>query len=130
MSDQLQLVAKEQERNKLLYSSAPQTSSTASASLKTPSASKLTAKESTRTPAAKRIKKAGRGGDKDEEETGEMSLDKAADTRNEGLDGDGAKARRKSAGKKGSVTTKQTQPETNTQPTPTECEYSAHSQKI
>ncbi|KAM7394584.1 hypothetical protein PAMP_021375 [Pampus punctatissimus] len=56
VSDQLQLVAKEQERKKLLCSSTPQTSSTAS---KTPSTSNVTAKENTRTPAAKKIQKAG-----------------------------------------------------------------------
>lgn len=129
VSDQLQLVAKEQERKKLLYSSAPQTSSAASASLKTPSTSKSTAKENTRTPAAKKTQKAGR--DKEEEEAGEMSFDRS-DAGDEVLDGDGVKARgksgagRKTAGKKGSVTTKQTQPETSIiQPTTAECETPA-----
>ncbi|CAK6972755.1 general transcription factor 3C polypeptide 1-like [Scomber scombrus] len=133
VSDQLQLVAKEQERKKLLYSSAPHTSS----SLKTQSTSKLTEKENLRSPAAKKMKKAGRGGVKDEEEPVESkdeSVDRADDTDEEESDGDGVKARgksgargrRKTVGKKSSDTTKETQPETSIeQPTPAECETPA-----
>ncbi|KAM9857030.1 general transcription factor 3C polypeptide 1 [Aulostomus maculatus] len=119
-SDQLQLFAKEQERQKLLYSSAPQTSSTASASSKTPSTSKLTAKESTRTPGVRKIRKTGKGGDEDEEEAGTLSFDKD-------MEADGAKVKgkpgrkRKNARKKGTVT--ENQPESSIiQPTPFECE--------
>lgn len=122
-SDRLQLFAKEQERQKLLYSSAPETSDT------TPSASKSTAKENTRTPAAKEIQKAGGGGNEDAEEAGQVCGDREVDTADRGFDGEGGKARgksgakRKTPGKKSSVKTKRTQPEFPiVQPTPAECE--------
>ncbi|XP_029367452.1 general transcription factor 3C polypeptide 1 [Echeneis naucrates] len=102
-SDQLQLFAKEQERKKLLYSSAPQALDTAPATPTTPSSSKSTAKGSTST--AKKSRIAGREGDEAE------------------LNGDRGKAKRKSGairkttGKKGSLETEQT--EANViQPTP------------
>lgn len=131
VSDQLQLFAKEQERKKLLYSSAPQTSDTAPAAPKTPSNSKSTTKENTKTPAAKKIQKAGGGGNNDVEEASQRCGDKEADTENEDLDGEGGKgrgksgAKRKTAGRKSSVKAKQTQPEIPiVQPTPAECENS------
>ncbi|XP_044044024.1 general transcription factor 3C polypeptide 1 [Siniperca chuatsi] len=130
VSDQLQLFAKEQERQKLLYSSAPETSGTAPATPKTPSASTSTAKENTNTPPAKKSKKAGGDGNEDAEEVVQMCGDRE-DTA-DGLDGEGGKARgksgakRKTVGKKSSVKTKQTQPEILiVQPTPTECETPA-----
>ncbi|XP_045903076.1 general transcription factor 3C polypeptide 1-like [Micropterus dolomieu] len=125
-SDRLQLFAKEQERQKLLYSSAPETSDT------TPSASKSTAKENTRTPAAKEIQKAGGGGNEDAEEAGQVCGDREVDTADRGFDGEGGKARgksgakRKTPGKKSSGKTKRTQPEFPiVQPTPAECETQA-----
>lgn len=131
VSDQLQRVAKEQERKELLYSSAKQTSS--AASLKTQSTSKLTDKD-TRSPAAKRFKKASKGKNKDEEEAAEMSFDRVDDAGDEEIEGDGvkvkgksgAKGRRKAtAGKKSKETATQIQPETSMeQPAPVECEYS------
>lgn len=131
MSDRLQLFAKEQERKKLLYSSGPQTSDTAPAAPKTPSTSESTAKENTKSPATKKIQKAGGGGNEDAGEAGQMCGDGEADAVDVGLDGERGKARRKSgakrktARKKRSVKTKQTQPEIIVvQPTPAECEYS------
>lgn len=123
VSDQLQLFAKEQERKKLLYSSAPP--DTAPATPKTPSTSKSTAKENPRTPAAKKIQKAagGGGGNADAEKAGQMCGDGEVDTADKGLDGEGGRG--KTARKKSSVKTKQTQPEIPiVQPSPAECEYS------
>ncbi|XP_073327021.1 general transcription factor 3C polypeptide 1 isoform X3 [Pagrus major] len=126
VSDQLQLFAKEQERKKLLYSSAPQTSDAAPAAPKTPSTSKKTAKK---TPAAKKTQKAGGGGNKDPEEAGQTCGDRDVDPADEGLDGDKGKgrrsgAKRNTAGRKSR--SKQTQPETPiVQPTPDECETPA-----
>lgn len=68
VSNELQLFVKEQERNKLLYSSDPQSSSTAPSTSVTPT-SKLVVKDNDRTPAAKRKQNAGeRRGSKDGEE--------------------------------------------------------------
>ncbi|XP_070771379.1 general transcription factor 3C polypeptide 1 [Enoplosus armatus] len=133
VSDQLQLFAKEQERKKLLYSSAPETASdTAPATPKTPSTSKSTAKENIKTPAAKKVQKAGGRGNGDAEEAGQVCGDGEVDRADEGLDGEGGKTRGKSgakgktAAKKSSVKTKQTQPEIPiAQPTPDECETPA-----
>ncbi|XP_071360613.1 general transcription factor 3C polypeptide 1 [Trachinotus anak] len=122
VSNQLQLFAKEQERKKLLYSSAPQAPDTAPATPKTPSSSKSTAKGNT--PAAKKIQKAGGGGDA--KEAGQACSD-------EGLEGGRGKARGKSAArrkttrKKGSVKTNQAQPDV-IQLTPAEGETSACSE--
>lgn len=131
MSDQLQLFAKEQERKKLLYSSAPQASSTAPATTKTPSTSKSTPKGNNKTPAAKKIQNSSEGGNKDAEEAGQMCGDGEVDTANNGLGGKGGKARGKSgakrnkAGKKGRERSKQTQPEIPiAQSTPAQCECS------
>ncbi|XP_040892530.1 general transcription factor 3C polypeptide 1 [Toxotes jaculatrix] len=129
VSDQLQLFAKEQERKKLLYSSAPQTSDAAPASSKAPSSSKSTAKGNDKTPGPEKIQKAGGGEDKDAEEAGQTCGVTEVGMGDEGLDGGRGKvreksgARRKTRGKKGSVTVKQTQPDIPmVQPTPTECE--------
>lgn len=125
VSDQLQLFAKEQERKKLLYSSAPRTSDSAPVTPKTPSTSKKAAKK---TPAAKKTQKAGRGGSKGAEEAGQTCDDRDVDPADEGLDGDKGKgrrsgAKRNKAGRKSR--SKQTQPETPiVQPTPDECEHS------
>lgn len=122
VSDQLQLFAKEQERKKLLYSSAPP--DTAPATPKTPLTSKSTAKQNTRTPAAKKIQKAAGGGNAGAEEAGQMCVEGKVDAADKDLDGGGGVARGKTAGKKSSVKTKQTQPEVPiVQPTPAECEY-------
>ncbi|XP_041790222.1 general transcription factor 3C polypeptide 1 [Chelmon rostratus] len=132
VSDQLQLFAKEQERKKLLYSSAPQASSTAPATTKTPSTSKSTPKGNNKTPAAKKIQNSSEGGNKDAEEAGQMCGDGEVDTANNGLGGKGGKARGKSgakrnkAGKKGRERSKQTQPEIPiAQSTPAQCETAA-----
>ncbi len=123
VSDQLQLLGKEQERNKLLCSSAPP--DTAPATPKTPLTSKSTAKENTRTPAAKKIQKAAGGGNTDAEEAGLTSGDGEVAMADKGLDGEGGEARGKTGGKKSSVKTKLAQPEIpNVQPAPAECEYS------
>lgn len=125
VSDQLQLFAKEQERKKLLYSSAPRTSDSAPVTPKTPSTSKKAAKK---TPAAKKTQKAGRGGSKGAEEAVQTCDDGDVDPADEGLDGDKGKgrrsgAKRNKAGRKSR--SKQTQPETPiVQPTPDECEHS------
>ncbi|XP_023257018.1 general transcription factor 3C polypeptide 1 isoform X3 [Seriola lalandi dorsalis] len=114
VSDQLQLFAKEQERKKLLYSSAPRASHAAPATPETPSSSKSTA--------SKKIRKAGGEGDKGAMEGGQTCSD-------EGLDGGRGKvrgksgARGKTTGRKGSET--QTD---QVQPTPGKCETSACSE--
>ncbi|XP_070828041.1 general transcription factor 3C polypeptide 1 [Chaetodon trifascialis] len=116
VSDQLQLFAKEQERTKLLYSSAPQASDTAAAGPKTPSASKSTAKENKEAPAAKTQN----ADSKDVDEAGRMCGE--VNTADEGLGGEGGKARRKSrakgntAGKKSRARNKQTPAETPSAP--------------
>ncbi|XP_040001751.1 general transcription factor 3C polypeptide 1 [Xiphias gladius] len=131
VSDQLQLFAKEQERKKLLYSSAPQTSDTATAIPKTQPSSETTAKGNTKNPAAKKIQKAGGEGDKDAEEAGQACGVREVEMGGEGLEGGGGKARgksgarRKTTGKKGGVTANQTQPDI---PTPAECETPASSE--
>ncbi|XP_027139206.1 general transcription factor 3C polypeptide 1 isoform X2 [Larimichthys crocea] len=117
VSDQLQLFAKEQERTKLLYSSTPQMSNTAPATPKTPSTSKSSSKQNTKSPAAKKIHDAGEGEHEGVEEAGPKCGDEEVDAAGEGLGGEGGKARRKSgakrqtAGRKSSVRAKQTQPE-------------------
>ncbi|XP_050926445.1 LOW QUALITY PROTEIN: general transcription factor 3C polypeptide 1 [Lates calcarifer] len=128
-SDQLQLFAQEQERQKLLYSSAPQTLDTAPATPTTPSSSTSTATGNTRTPAATKTETADGGGDEDVKEDEQTRGVKEVEKSEEGLDGGRGKARRKSGarrkstGKKGGVTKKQTQPDAPTvQPTPAECE--------
>lgn len=133
MSDQLQLFAKEQERTKLLYSSTPQMSNTAPATPKTPSTSKSSSKQNTKSPAAKKIHDAGEGEHEGVEEAGPKCGDEEVDAAGEGLGGEGGKARRKSgakrqtAGRKSSVRAKQTQPEIPIeQTTPAEGENSLH----
>ncbi|XP_026158449.1 general transcription factor 3C polypeptide 1 [Mastacembelus armatus] len=135
VSDQLQLFAKEQERNKLLCSSAPQTSDTAPATPQTPSTSKSAAKENTDTPTEKNSKKVGTN--KIAEEAQQVCGDRQMDIGVEGLGGERGKARgktgarRKSTGKKGSATTKQTQSDAPImQPIPTDCETPASSESM
>lgn len=82
MSDHLQLFAKEQERNKLLYSSAAQASDAAPATPKSASTSKSAARKNTKKSAAK--KKSGREEDKDAEEVPQM-----CNADDDGLDGKG-----------------------------------------
>uniref|UniRef100_A0A8D2ZF46 General transcription factor 3C polypeptide 1 n=1 Tax=Scophthalmus maximus TaxID=52904 RepID=A0A8D2ZF46_SCOMX len=124
VSDQLQLVAKEQERNKLLCSSAPDAP-------ETPSSSKSTEKGNGKTPAAKKSQKAGGGGggdgDAKPKEAGQACVVGEEEMSDEGLDGGGDKAggksraKRKTAGKKVSKTAKQKQPAIpKEQPTSTE----------
>lgn len=133
VSDQLQLFAKEQERKKLLYSSAPQMSDAAPATPKTPSTSKSSPKDTTKTPAAKKIHDAGEGEHEGVEQAGPMCGDKEVDAAGDGMDGEGGKAKRKSGAKrqmarrKSSVRDKQTQPEIPIeQTTPAEGENSLH----
>ncbi len=128
VSDRLQLFAKEQERQKLLCSSAPPSCGVIPASPQTPSTSESTAKEAAATPAANKIQKAGERGRKDamsEEINGYREVDAAGKE----LDGEEGKTSRKSGAKRStekrtsSVRSKRTQPETPiAQPTPTECE--------
>ncbi|XP_042341203.1 general transcription factor 3C polypeptide 1 [Plectropomus leopardus] len=112
VSDQLQLFAKEQERQKILFSSAPQTSD---ADITTPSTSTQTAKENTTTPAATKVRKAGGGGNKDAEKAGQTCGDGKVDAE------DGVK--RITARKKSCVETNQIQPDVPVvQPTPAKSE--------
>ncbi|XP_063738883.1 general transcription factor 3C polypeptide 1 isoform X2 [Eleginops maclovinus] len=85
VSNRLQQFAKEQERTKLLYSSAPSTSHDAPPTPKTPPASKRK-RETSKTPAAKKIRKAGGGENKEAEQTGE---DVEVNTESRSLDGEG-----------------------------------------
>uniref|UniRef100_A0A7N6FIA8 General transcription factor IIIC subunit 1 n=1 Tax=Anabas testudineus TaxID=64144 RepID=A0A7N6FIA8_ANATE len=85
VSDHLQLFAKEQERNKLLYSSAAQASDAAPATPKSASTSKSAARKNTKKSAAK--KKSGREEDKDAEEVPQM-----CNADDDGLDGKGEQA--------------------------------------
>ncbi|XP_030595893.1 general transcription factor 3C polypeptide 1 [Archocentrus centrarchus] len=133
-SNQLQLFAKEQERQMLLFSSAPQTSNTKLTSPKTPSSSKPSVKGSSKTPAAKKNKKKGGGRTKAAEEEGQMFEDGKRNAGDEELDGKAVKsrgssgARRKTAGESGSVTTEQTQPDAPVIQTPAESETSVCSE--
>lgn len=127
VSDKLQQFAKEQERKKLLYSSAPQTSDAAPPTPKTPSMS--TAKDNSKTPATKKKsrKKEGSGGNKDAEEAKQTCGDGEEDTADEGLVGKGGEAggNGTTAGENSSVETNKTQPEIPiVQLTPAESEYS------
>uniref|UniRef100_A0A7N6AFZ3 B-block binding subunit of TFIIIC domain-containing protein n=1 Tax=Anabas testudineus TaxID=64144 RepID=A0A7N6AFZ3_ANATE len=89
VSDHLQLFAKEQERNKLLYSSAAQASDAAPATPKSASTSKSAARKNTKKSAAK--KKSGREEDKDAEEVPQM-----CNADDDGLDGKGGNTMGKS----------------------------------
>ncbi|KAA8595270.1 hypothetical protein FQN60_012405 [Etheostoma spectabile] len=111
VSDKLQQFAKEQERKKLLYSSAPQTSDAAPPTPTTPPMSK--AKENSKTSAAKKVKKAVRGRNKDAEEAEQTCSDGEEDTAAEGLVGKEGEAggNGTSAGEKSSVETNRTQPD-------------------
>lgn len=135
VSNDLQLFAKEQERQKLLYSTAPQTADTAPATPKTPSTSESTAKENTKTPAVKKIKKAGRKGDKAVGEVQPLCEDRQVHTGDKGSDEEGGKtkgksgARTKSTVKRGSVATKQPDIPIK-QPTSMECETQASSESV
>ncbi|XP_028268672.1 general transcription factor 3C polypeptide 1 [Parambassis ranga] len=113
-SDRLQLFAKEQERKKLLYSSAPQASNAESTSPKTPATSK--SKKPATTPASKKKKKANGTENKDAEEA-EQVCDNRKDVGNEELDTTGGTE----SGKAGTRTTAETQPgDPITRHTPTE----------
>lgn len=112
VSDQLQLFAKEQEKNKLLSSSAPQMSKAEPATPKTPTTPK--------TPASKAKKKTNRCKKQDSDE----------DWANNGLSGKNGKARRKSGARrkisaaKDEVMTTQTTPaDLLTQPAAAECGF-------
>lgn len=83
-SDQLQLFVKEQERNKLLCLSDPQSSSNPPSGPATPSTSESALQDNGKTPAQRRKQKAGkRGRTKDVEED---ALVRTADAAGEGLD--------------------------------------------
>nr|XP_040041912.1 general transcription factor 3C polypeptide 1 isoform X1 [Gasterosteus aculeatus aculeatus] len=135
VSNQLQMVAKEQERKKLLYSS-PQTSEREPPGPETPPASTSKGAVNAKPRAAKKLQTAGGGGgdeDKDAKEAGRTcggGGEEAADVSGEGLDGEGGAAGRKSgvgrkkAGRKSAVKT--SQPETAAARTsPAECETPA-----
>lgn len=89
VSDQLQLFAKEQERNKLLCSSAPQTSRAAPSSPTIPSASHQNGK----TPATAKPQSA-RKGNRNAERAQPMCGDVTADTTDGELDREGCGSRR------------------------------------
>ncbi|XP_014907115.1 general transcription factor 3C polypeptide 1 isoform X2 [Poecilia latipinna] len=102
-SDQLQLFAKEQERNKLLSFSASHKSDTKTSS---------TSSKSRKTPRAQKSKKAGRSRNKDEEEDQQVCVDHTED---EELNVKGGEADEKSRAKRTEeedcVTRKQTEPD-------------------
>lgn len=115
-SDRLQLFAKEQERKKLLSSSAPQASNAESTSPKTPATSK--SDKPATTPASKRKMKANGTENKDAEEA-EQVCDDRKDVGNDTTGGIESGTRRKTA---------ETQPgDPIIQHTPTECESSLKS---
>lgn len=91
VSNQLQLFAKEQERNKLLYSSAPQSSDSEPAAPETPAAKKI---QNGSVP----------GNDK--------AGDREGDAADESLNGKGGKGRGKSKAKQGGVKAEEAKPET------------------
>uniref|UniRef100_UPI003AAA6387 general transcription factor 3C polypeptide 1 n=1 Tax=Centroberyx gerrardi TaxID=166262 RepID=UPI003AAA6387 len=137
VSGHLQQFAKEQERNKLLCSSAspkvtPRNSKTAPSTPKTPSVSRSKAKGSTKTPPVKEIQKQDGEGEEDGKQAKQMCGDGGQDKEDEGLVGGRvtrgkAGARGKKAGKKDSMATKQTEPDIPiTHPTPVKCETPAH----
>lgn len=117
VSNQLQLFAKEQERNKLLCSSEPQSSNAASPA---PSTSRSIAKENNKTPTAK--KNAG-GGTKDVEEAMMMCGDGKVE--DEESDTEGGKVGIKSGAKRDTTVKKKTKEAQDESPiiqtTPAEC---------
>lgn len=113
-SDQLQLFAKEQERNKLLCSSAPQTSKTAPSTTMTPSALKSTAKEKTKSAAKKKQNFISGDGTKNGKEAGSIDSNKNVIEANEDLDEKGEILGQRLKTKRNTVEmkkTQQTQPE-------------------
>ncbi|KAI4832969.1 hypothetical protein KUCAC02_015903, partial [Chaenocephalus aceratus] len=92
VSNRLQRFAKEQERTKLLYSSAPQALDVDAPSPKSPPTAKRK-KASSKSPAAKKFRKADGGGKETVEEDGEVNTEVRA------LDGEGGEA----AGEKSQV---------------------------
>lgn len=124
MSNELQLFVKEQERNKLLYSSDPQSSRTAPSTSVTSSTSKLAVKDNDRTPAAKRKRNAGeRRGNKDAAGAAWVCGERKVEAVDEISDGEGGKVKGKESTKNtaGKRRTKKTQPENPiVQPTPDE----------
>ena len=85
MSNRLQRFAKEQERTKLLYSSAPQALDVDAPSPKSPPTAKRK-KSTSKSPAAKKFRKADGGGKEAVEEDGEVNTEVRA------LDGEGGEA--------------------------------------
>lgn len=114
VSNQLQLFAKEQERNKLLYSSAPQILDTESASHNKLSTSKGAANQSCKTPSAKKLKSAGESQHRDAEEGQQFCHDQTENVEDEKLDGKCDETNEKSGAKRREeeeyVTRKQTEP--------------------
>ncbi|XP_056265529.1 general transcription factor 3C polypeptide 1-like isoform X2 [Pseudoliparis swirei] len=118
VSNQLQMVAKEQQRKILLYSAAPKTPAAKKPAAKTPPASKSTAK------AKKKIQKGGRGGKKDVEKAGETSGDGEVGVAGKGSAGGKAGRKKKTAGRKNDANPTQREIAV-TQTAPAECETPA-----
>ncbi|XP_035993309.1 general transcription factor 3C polypeptide 1 [Fundulus heteroclitus] len=91
-NDQLQLFAKEQERNKLLYSSATHTLDPEPASPKTPPTSKGPGNKSGKTVAAKKGKRADSRRNRDAEEGQQVANDPTGDVEDEKLEGNADEA--------------------------------------
>ncbi|KAM4595765.1 general transcription factor 3C polypeptide 1 [Fundulus diaphanus] len=119
-NDQLQLFAKEQERNKLLYSSATHMLDPEPASPKTPSTSKVPGSKSGKTVAAKKGKRAGSGRNRDAEEGQQVADDPTGDGEGGKLDGNADEANDKSGTKRTAeeddVTAEQTEPDLSIAP--------------
>ncbi|XP_076003891.1 general transcription factor 3C polypeptide 1 isoform X2 [Genypterus blacodes] len=128
LSDRIQQFAKEQERNKLLHSSSPQTPVSSPSTPKTPSNSRAKSKGGPKTPSAKKVQKAAqdRDGDVDGKEVGQLCDDDKEDPGDEGLDGDRDEERQKTKGKgKGKKATVTKADTPTTHPTPAKSESSA-----
>ncbi|XP_041838036.1 general transcription factor 3C polypeptide 1-like [Melanotaenia boesemani] len=131
VSDQLQLFAKEQERNKLLYPS-PQVSGADPSTSKTPASSKLPANKNSKTSAAKKQKRK-----KDAEVEQKMCDDGGEDVEDEGLGGKKGKGRGK-MGRRHKMSANEDDETTNQiqtdipiiQPTPAESETPACSGSV
>ncbi|CAG5928749.1 unnamed protein product [Menidia menidia] len=123
VSDQLQLVAKEQERKKQLSSSAPEISEADPGTSNTPPSSKLPANKKSKTPADKMSQKSG----VDENKQKEMCDDGGEDQGSGDKKGKGkSRAQRKASTEGANESTEQ--PEAvvpTTQPPPAECETPA-----
>ncbi|XP_047435192.1 general transcription factor 3C polypeptide 1-like [Mugil cephalus] len=121
VSGQLKQFAKEQERKKLLYSSAPHTPNTELT--KTPSGSEATGKEDVKLSATKKVKKTNGEGGKERAVETTLCDDRKEDEGNGDKERVKAEATRKAEEEKGVTTANETQPDIPIiQPSTEECE--------